>query len=79
MKLMGIQTLIITNAAGGLNPHYEVGDVMLIKDHINLPGLCGKSSLVGVNDDRCVRTVHVHCASALGAIVSHTSSMSMVN
>ena len=33
---LGIQTLIVTNAAGGVNPDYAVGDVMLIDDHINL-------------------------------------------
>lgn len=52
MKLMGIETVIITNAAGGLNPDYRVGDVMLVKDHINLPGLCGSNPLVGHNDER---------------------------
>ncbi len=36
MKLMGVETLIISNAAGGLNPDYQVGDIMLISDHINL-------------------------------------------
>ena len=37
MKAMGIDTVILTNAAGGINPAYEVGDVMLLEDHINLP------------------------------------------
>lgn len=31
----GIEKIIVTNAAGGINPHYEVGDIMLIRDHIN--------------------------------------------
>lgn len=35
MKLMGIDTLLISNAAGGLNPHFKVGDLMIIKDHIS--------------------------------------------
>ncbi|XP_077372586.1 purine nucleoside phosphorylase 6 [Festucalex cinctus] len=50
--LLGVETLIVTNAAGGLNGNYNVGDVMVIKDHINLPGFCGQSPLVGCNDDR---------------------------
>lgn len=35
MKALGIKTLIVTNAAGGIDPSYEVGDLMLISDHIN--------------------------------------------
>lgn len=49
---MGIQTIILTNAAGGLNPTYHVGDVMLLQDHINLPGMVGQNPLMGHNDDR---------------------------
>lgn len=51
-KLMGVETLILTNAAGGLNQDYKVGDVMIIKDHINMPGFAGISPLVGPNDER---------------------------
>ncbi len=51
MHLLGIQTLILTNAAGGLNPAYQVGDVMLLQDHINLPGMVGHNPLMGRNDD----------------------------
>lgn len=36
MKLLGIEKLIISNAAGGLNPEYQLSDLMIIKDHINL-------------------------------------------
>lgn len=36
MKFLGIEHLLISNAAGGLNPHYKVGDLMIIKDHISL-------------------------------------------
>lgn len=46
MKLLGIQTLIVTNAAGGINQSYQVGDLMLIEDHINLMGC---NPLVGPN------------------------------
>ncbi|CAH1778768.1 unnamed protein product [Owenia fusiformis] len=52
MKLMGVETLIVTNAAGGLNESYEVGDVMVIKDHINMPGFSGNNPLIGENEDK---------------------------
>lgn len=45
--LLGVQVLIVTNAAGGLNPEFRVGDLMLIADHINLPGLAGFNPLRG--------------------------------
>ncbi|XP_051985449.1 purine nucleoside phosphorylase-like isoform X1 [Xyrauchen texanus] len=51
-KLLGVETVILTNAAGGLNQDYEVGDIMVIKDHINMPGLAGNNPLVGPNYDR---------------------------
>ncbi|CAL4063483.1 unnamed protein product, partial [Meganyctiphanes norvegica] len=41
MKLMGVEKLLITNAAGGVNSEYNVGDIMIIKDHINLQGFTG--------------------------------------
>lgn len=48
MKALGMETLIASNAAGGLNPNFASGDVMLIKDHINFfPG----NPLIGPNDD----------------------------
>jgi purine-nucleoside phosphorylase len=50
LKALGCNDLIITNAAGGLNPAFHVGDLMLITDHINLPGLAGNSPLFGPND-----------------------------
>lgn len=51
-KLMGVETVILTNAAGGLNPDFTVGDIMVIKDHINIPGFTGNNPLVGANDER---------------------------
>lgn len=53
-KLMGVETVILTNAAGGLNQDYRVGDVMIIKDHINMPGFAGVNPLAGPNEDRSV-------------------------
>ncbi len=52
MQRLGIQTLIITNAAGGMNPAFQPGDLMLIRDHINLPGMAGHTPLRGRNEDQ---------------------------
>ncbi len=49
MQCMGAKTLILTNAAGGLNPLFAVGDIMVIEDHINLTG---ENPLVGPYDER---------------------------
>jgi purine-nucleoside phosphorylase len=51
MQLLGVQSLILTNAAGGLNPAFRPGDLMLITDHINFLGMGGVSPLRGPNDD----------------------------
>jgi purine-nucleoside phosphorylase len=50
MQVMGVETLIVTNAAGGLNPAFQPGDLMLITDHINLVGMVGNNPLFGPND-----------------------------
>ncbi|MEW6233015.1 MAG: purine-nucleoside phosphorylase [Chloroflexota bacterium] len=47
---LGCEILIVTNAAGGLNRSYEAGDLMLITDHIYLPGMAGHHPLRGPND-----------------------------
>ena len=52
MRMLGAQILIVTNAAGGVNPAYAPGDFMLIRDHINFPGLTGLNPLMGANDER---------------------------
>ena len=55
MKLFGIENIIVTNAAGGLNSEYKEGDIMMISDHINLPGFTGAHPLKGPNDDRFIQ------------------------
>lgn len=48
MKKLGVETLILTNAAGGVNPAFNPSDLMVITDHINYMGV---NPLMGVNDD----------------------------
>ncbi len=51
MQRLGIQMLVVTNAAGAVNPGYSPGDLMLINDHLNLIGMAGQSPLRGPNLD----------------------------
>ncbi|AZS14767.1 purine-nucleoside phosphorylase [Paenibacillus lutimineralis] len=48
MKELGVKTLLVTNAAGGVNTSFTPGDLMLISDHLNMTG---KNPLIGANDD----------------------------
>ncbi len=52
LHLLGVQTVILTNAAGGVNRSFAVGDVMMLSDHINFVGLAGGNPLMGANDER---------------------------
>lgn len=49
MKLLGVEVMIVTNSAGGANPSFEPGNLMLITDQINITGT---NPLIGPNDDR---------------------------
>jgi purine-nucleoside phosphorylase len=51
MQRLGVRTLIVTNAAGAVNPEFSVGDVMLITDHLNFLGMMGLNPLIGPNYD----------------------------
>ena len=77
MKMLGVKKLIVTNAAGGINESFNVGDIMVITDHINFTG---KNCLIGKNDDDfgcrfpdmsfayapALREVAFNCAEKLG-------------
>ena len=82
LGLLGVRTLILTNAAGGVNTGFAQGALMVIDDHINLTGA---NPLVGANDDRFgprfpdmsevyssrLRTIADRAASALGTALPH--------
>ena len=86
MRCLTVQVCIVTNAAGGLNPDYAVGDVVAISDHVALPQLAGKNALVGPNDDALgprfpatsnayddtLRTITQRAATALGLDYVHS-------
>jgi len=77
LRLLGVQTLLVTNAAGGINTGYSIGDIMVISDHINL---MGGNPLVGLHEPEfgerffdmgtaytpALRTLAHGCAGALG-------------
>jgi purine-nucleoside phosphorylase len=85
MRCLCVQVCIVTNAAGGLNPNYSVGDVIAISDHLAIPQLAGKNPLVGPNDDELgprfpatsnaydetLRMVAQHAATELGINFFH--------
>src|SRR5260221_10689104 len=48
MRMLGVETLLLSNAAGGVNPHFKIGDLMIINDHISL---FTENPLLGKNED----------------------------
>lgn len=51
MKRLGVQVIVVTNASGGLNPEFDVGDVMILTDHLAIPCMVGSNPLRGPNLD----------------------------
>jgi purine-nucleoside phosphorylase len=51
-KFLGVKLMLLTNAAGGLNQSYKVGDLMILKDHLSYPLLSLNHPLVGQNDSK---------------------------
>jgi purine-nucleoside phosphorylase len=51
LALLGVKTLIVTNSSGAVNPDFSIGDLMIIEDHISMPGLSGYHPLVGPNEE----------------------------
>ena len=51
LRLLGLEILILTNAAGGVNPEYVPGHLMLLTDHLNLIGMAGTNPLRGPNEE----------------------------
>jgi purine-nucleoside phosphorylase len=81
MRCLSVKVCIVTNAAGGLNPDYNVGDVVAISDHLAIPQMAGNNALIGPNDnelgprfpatsnayDETLRVAASHAAKAIGA------------
>ncbi len=51
MQLLGLEIVMLTNAAGGIKEGFQAGDLMLLTDHLNLLGMAGGNPLIGPNDD----------------------------
>ena len=82
MRCLKVAVCIVTNAAGGLNPNYNVGDVVCISDHLALPQLAGNNPLIGKNDDelgpRFPATVSMNICSACCMIDGFDTDVTML-
>jgi purine-nucleoside phosphorylase len=84
MSALGARTLLVTNAAGGINPAYRPGDFMLISDHIYLPGLAGANPLLGPNDERfgerfppLAKAYDAELRALARSVAAHTSGLTL--
>lgn len=70
LHALGVRVLVVTNAAGGLRPGLRVGTLMLLEDHINLPGLVGQNPLAGVlgDEERFVNMVGAYDPELRGVV-----------
>jgi len=75
-KALGIKTLIVSNACGGLNPQFDLGDIMVIEDHINF---MGDNPLIGENDDSLGPRFPDMCEPYTQKLVSLTESVALDN
>ncbi|MBW8883874.1 MAG: purine-nucleoside phosphorylase [Planctomycetia bacterium] len=73
LAALGVKTLIVTNAAGGLNPAFVAGEIMLIDDHINLMGLRGTASLEPAAFGRVTRSSRAMYERDLAALAMATA------
>lgn len=81
MRLLGVQILIVTNAAGGLNSSFNVGDFMVINDHFGMPTMAGNNALIGPNEalfgDRFPPMSDVHDAELREVLLSCASAQKL--
>ena len=68
---LGIKHLFVTNAAGGINKSFSVGDLMVIRDHIGLPLLNSVNPLVGQNDERLELLLQKQFCCSISYLTNH--------
>jgi purine-nucleoside phosphorylase len=78
LRALGCDTLIVSNAAGGLNPAFAVGDLMAIDDHVFLPGLAGASPLIGAAGERFVSMTSAYDPALIELAVARANALGFV-